>query len=378
MFAAYEGVFGRRRLAAIQEELKTLGFLDADSSVLEIAGYCRKAILLAVDKLDDLAGTPFTAQAGQAAYDSLAWPEAETLARYVLSQTEWGGELAETSIRQHNRLAELIRRADIFAGFDQAGVQALLNIGRPWRARAGTILAESGADATRFFLIESGEVTVLAGRAQNGRLTTGGYFGNKALLDSGTYSATYQAQSEVKAFVIDRQHFDPLLRADTTLASQVNSGAEERDLLKQMPLFAGLSPQQLTTVDARLESRFVLAGELIAEQGQTRSHLFIVFEGQVEAKYPDEEVIEGEPAGKPAATETFGRGEHFGEFALFADTPYQASYRAVVDTRLLLLDEPTFDGLVAASNQMSHYVEQIGSGRLIETRRRLQLSNMVG
>jgi CRP-like cAMP-binding protein len=65
-----------------------------------------------------------------------------------------------------------------------------------------------------------------------------------------------------------------------------------------------------------------------------------------------------------------GPGEHFGEYALFADTPYHASVRAVVDGRLLLLDEAKFDELVATCERMTHYVEQIGSGRLIATRRR--------
>jgi CRP-like cAMP-binding protein len=372
MFAAYEVVFGRRHVSAIEEELKKVGFPDADSSILEIADYGRKAIMLAVDRLDDLAGTPFTTQAGQAAYDSLPWPEAESLSRYVLSQTEWGSKVAEQSIRRHNHLAELIRRADIFAGFDQAGLEAVLNIGRPWRGRARTIIAEAGAEAERFYLIESGEVNVLGSQLEGGRLTTGGYFGMNALLERGSYSATYLAATEVKAFVIDRHLFDPLLRADTTLSSQVSAGKAERDLLKQMPLFADLSPQQLMAIDARLEHRYVPAGQTIVEKGQPRSHLFIVFEGQVEVDFREG----GE--GKSHAVEYIGRGEHFGEYALFADTPYQAAYRAVVDTRLLLLDEATFDNLVADSTDISHYVEQIGSGRLIETRRRLQLSSMVG
>ena len=68
---------------------------------------------------------------------------------------------------------------------------------------------------------------------------------------------------------------------------------------------------------------------------------------------------------------TLGPGEHFGEYALFADTPYVATYRATADSKLLLLDEPRFDQLVAECDLMSHYVEQIGSGRLISTRRRL-------
>ena len=69
-----------------------------------------------------------------------------------------------------------------------------------------------------------------------------------------------------------------------------------------------------------------------------------------------------------------GPGEHFGEYALFADTPYHATYRAVENCELLLLDEEKFDLLVEQCERMSHYVEQIGSGRLVATRRRMGIT----
>ena len=62
------------------------------------------------------AGTPFTRKAGQAAYDSLPYLEAEALARYVLANMVWGSQLAKGFIQARDRRALLIRQADIFAG----------------------------------------------------------------------------------------------------------------------------------------------------------------------------------------------------------------------------------------------------------------------
>jgi CRP-like cAMP-binding protein len=98
------------------------------------------------------------------------------------------------------------------------------------------------------------------------------------------------------------------------------------------------------------------------QEGQPRNYLYIIAEGEVEVFVTE--------AGQERVIGKLGPGEHFGEYALFADTPYHASVRAVVDSRLLLLDEPKFDELVATCERMTHYVEQIGSGRLIATRRR--------
>ena len=361
LFASYEAVFGGRRLTAIQAQILALGPLDPDDGILEIGQKARVVLLLAVDRLDDLAGTPFTRKAGQAAYDSLSWLEAETLARHVLSETDWGVGLAQGFIQARDRRAELVRLADVFAGFDQEAMQETVAVTHLITERKGALLARAGTDAERFFLIDAGQVAVFHDEIQVATLEVGGYFGVNALLASGEYQFTYRATGPVALLVIHRADFDPLLRADTTLARQVSSGAETRRLLKQMPLFSSLSPQELAVIDARLLRRRVKAEEIIVRQGQPRSHLFIVAKGRVA-------VLEGD---EPAVVGDLGPGEHFGEYALFADVPYTATYRAALDTELLLLDEPKFDELVAACDQMSHYVAQIGSGRLMDTRRRL-------
>ena len=362
LFSSYEAIFGQRRLGLIQSQMAALGALDPDATILQLAEHAQKALLLAVDRLDDLAGTPFTRKAGQAAYDSLDWLDAETLARHVLAKTEWGAQLAQGFIQARDKRSDLIRQAELFAGFDQDGVDALLKVLRRWQARSNQTIAHARRDALYFYLIEDGEVGVFHDGIQMATLTAGGYFGTAALAGTGNYQFTYRALTPVTTLVVHRDQFDPLLRADTTLAQQVSSGAQARSLLRQMPLFSSLSPQELASVDARLQPRRVTAGEQFVQQGDPRTHLFIVAEGEVEVFVSEN--------GMERVIGKLGPGEHFGEYALFADTPYDASGRAVVDSRLLLLDEAKFDELVTDCERMTHYVEQIGSGRLIATRRR--------
>ncbi|MFQ5399669.1 MAG: cyclic nucleotide-binding domain-containing protein [Anaerolineae bacterium] len=369
MFAGYEAVFGGRRLTGIQMEIIALGPIDPKDTILQLADRCRAALLLAVDRLDDLAGSPFTRQAGEAAYDSLPWLEAETLARHVLVEIGWGSQLAQGFIQARDRRAELVRLADIFAGFDQQAVEEVVAIIETKDLPVKAMLARVGDDARRFYLIDAGRVGVFHEGAQVAVLSPGGYCGTAALLESGDYQFTYRALTPVRVLIIERERFDPLLRADTTLASQVSSGAHTRRLLKQMPLFSALSPQQLAAVDARLQRRSVSAGELIVRQGQPRSNLFIIAEGEVE-------VLHSTANGEEVVGQ-LGPGEHFGEYALFADTPYTATYRAASDTLLLTLDEATFDALVAGCEEMTHYVEQIGSSRLIVSHRRLGPSGVI-
>jgi CRP-like cAMP-binding protein len=345
--------------------MHALGALDPRASILQISKQAQEALLLAVDRLDDLAGTPFTRRAGQAAYDSLPWPTAEALARNVLANIPWGVELAAGFIQLRDQRDQLLRRAEIFAGFDQEGINELLKILRYQTVRSGQILADAGETARRFFLLEEGSVAVLQDGVQIATVREGGYFGIGAIAGKGEYPFTYRAETAVRTLIIDRDRFDPLLRADTTLAQQVSSGARERALLKKMPLFSSLSPQELALVDARLVTRRVAAGDVFVRPNQPRSHLFIIAEGTVEVFMTVD--------GRNHTLGTLGPGEHFGEYALFADTPYPAGCRALSSTRLLLLDEAKFDELVAACERMTQYVEQIGSSRLINTNRRKEM-----
>lgn len=356
-FLSYEAVFGRRRLQTIYHEILALGPINADGPILPLAKQCQRALRHAIDRLDDLAGTPFTQQAGQAAYDSLPWLEAETLGRHVLAELPWGAQLAQGFIQARDQRRELVRQADIFAGFDQDGIDEVLAMARAWRGRAGLTMARMGQEATAFYLVQSGEVGVFHEGEQLATIEAGGYLGTMALLDAGAYLATYKTLTPVTALVIDRARFDPLLRADTTLASQVSSGAQSRHLLKQMPLFSSLSPQQLAVIDARLVEKLVQAGEVVVQAGEARSHLFIVANGRL--------TVQNE-AGQSIGS--LGPGEHFGEYALFADVPYRATLRASEESDLLLLDEATFDTLTAEYERLSHYVEQIGSARLLADR----------
>lgn len=366
LFTSYERVFGGRRLVHIQAQIVSAGPLDIDLSILQIAERARHALLLAVDRLDDLAGTPFTRQAGQAAYDSLPWLEAETLARHVLANTQWGAGLARGFIHARDRRAELVRQADIFAGLDQEGVRAVTAVMQEKFARKGALLVRTGQQVTHFYLVDSGQIGVFHNGEQAATLHNGGYFGMSALAGQGQHSFTYRALTPATLLTIYHDDFDPLLRADTTLAQQVSSGAQERRLLRRMPLFSSLSPQEIAAVEARLQKRHVLAGELFVRQGEPRSYLFIVASGAVELFVNNED-------GQEKVLGTLGVGEHFGEYALFADTPYHASGRARTNTELLLLNESAFDELVTHCDQMTHYVEQLGSGRLLASQRHTAL-----
>ncbi|MCZ7546912.1 MAG: cyclic nucleotide-binding domain-containing protein [Anaerolineae bacterium] len=105
------------------------------------------------------------------------------------------------------------------------------------------------------------------------------------------------------------------------------------------------------------------AGQVLARQGEARRDLFIIIDAAVEATFAGEDGVERQIG-------VYGAGEHVGEYALFADTPYFATYRVTRPGVILALDEPTFDRLVADHARMARYVQQVGSARRLMARGR--------
>ncbi|MEP0762433.1 MAG: cyclic nucleotide-binding domain-containing protein, partial [Chloroflexota bacterium] len=126
---------------------------------------------------------------------------------------------------------------------------------------------------------------------------------------------------------------------------------------------AELIAQEISAVVARARRLRVEAGQVLARQGQPRSDLFILIDAVVEAWVADPDA-----EGGARLVGTYGAGEHFGEYALFADTPYPATYRVARPGLVLALDEPTFDRLVAEHGGMADYVQRVGSARRVRAR----------
>jgi len=77
------------------------------------------------------------------------------------------------------------------------------------------------------------------------------------------------------------------------------------------------------------------AGELLFRQGDPGEHMFIIQSGKIE-------VYLSTPKGEKSLA-FFGPGDFFGEMAIIDKAPRSTNARAADETRLILLDERTFD-----------------------------------
>jgi CRP/FNR family transcriptional regulator, cyclic AMP receptor protein len=95
--------------------------------------------------------------------------------------------------------------------------------------------------------------------------------------------------------------------------------AASADMLKRVPLFAGLDNRELQQIAGSMRERRFHAGDTVTQEGAGGVGFFVVEDGEADV------TIAGEARG------TIGPGDYFGEIALINESPRTATITARTD-----------------------------------------------
>ena len=90
-------------------------------------------------------------------------------------------------------------------------IEKIARLFKERRFPQGETIVREGSGGAAFFLIESGEATVSVGGVERTTLRAGDYFGEIALIDEGTRSATITATTDLVCFGLTYWDFGPLV-----------------------------------------------------------------------------------------------------------------------------------------------------------------------
>ena len=107
---------------------------------------------------------------------------------------------------------DAVRRVPLFAELDRHEVEQIARLFKERRFSKGETVVREASGGAAFFLIDSGEATVSVGGADRATLQAGDYFGEIALIDEGTRSATITASSELVCYGLTFWDFRPLVQ----------------------------------------------------------------------------------------------------------------------------------------------------------------------
>jgi signal transduction histidine kinase len=118
--------------------------------------------------------------------------------------------------------------------------------------------------------------------------------------------------------------------------------------LRRIPLFEGLTDDELRWTVEQGSEKFVPAGEINGREGEPVEHLYVILEGELR--------ITKKVDGGEVVINVYEPGMFFAEVPLLAGTPFLATGRALTDCRFFLLPEDAFRHMLTASPAFSHTI----------------------
>jgi phosphoserine phosphatase RsbU/P len=135
------------------------------------------------------------------------------------------------------------------------------------------------------------------------------------------------------------------------------------ELLRQIPLFRDLPPDDLATLATMTSRRGLPAGQLLFQQGDFGRECYAILSGELEILiYVDE----GEHR-----LDIYHPGQLIGEMALIDHSPRSATVRALSDSDLIVLNEAAFSRLLYASPELAIAMLRNGAARIRHTNQRM-------
>ena len=101
-------------------------------------------------------------------------------------------------------------------------------------------------------------------------------------------------------------------------------------LLRRVPLFEGLEPEDLQRIAATSGERTYADGEAIMQEGDLGDELVVVITGAVS-------VVRRDTDGTDRHIRDYGPGDHIGELAVLRERPRAATVRATGEVRGLVI-----------------------------------------
>ena len=113
---------------------------------------------------------------------------------------------------------ELLKRVPLFSDLDRKELERVANSMKERIFGAGETVTAEGQSGVGFFVIADGEAKVTVGGQERRRLGPGDYFGEVALLNESSRTATITAESDLKCYGLTSWEFRPLVETHGTIA----------------------------------------------------------------------------------------------------------------------------------------------------------------
>ena len=137
----------------------------------------------------------------------------------------------------------------------------------------------------------------------------------------------------------------------------MRSTTDKMLFLRRVPMFSGMTLEQLRVLSTHLEEQHFLRGEVIFQEGAFSQDLYIVVIGRIS-------IIMDYGGAHERCLNTLSEGEFFGEMAIFEGAPRSATAVTEDEAELLVLAPEKFKQTIYQKPDMAFEIFRELSGRL--------------
>src|SRR6476619_6615697 len=241
---------------------------------------------------------------------------------------------------------DLLRRSDLFRFLPDEHFEKIRSLLQEERHDFGDLIVKQGEPANAFYILISGRARVVKSGSSNGEeivlgtLRPGDSFGETALTEGGTRTATVRCSTSVEVLRLDRAQFLALTETAPEFKEYMQVTRRARTLqsfLYEFSNFGRLPTPALRGVIEKLERVQFQKGNLIIKEGDSAGPMYILEKGRARAFTQNN--------GAKVNLAFYRDGDFFGELSILNGSARAASVEAYSDCQLLALEPQSVQDL---------------------------------
>ncbi|XP_053200886.1 cGMP-dependent protein kinase, isozyme 1-like isoform X2 [Panonychus citri] len=208
------------------------------------------------------------------------------------------------------------------------------------------LLCEQGAFGTHLFVTASGTFQVITNGQPVKTLGSGKVIGELSILYNCVRTASVQALTKVRVWVLDRKIFQAIM-----INTSNNKRQRYRAFLKSVPLLQNLDEEFVSRIVDVIELREFPEGNYICRQGYHGDSFYIIANGSVRVT---QEILMNNnlDSKEERILRTLKKGDYFGEQALLSGGNLRTANVISEECECLVLDRNSFFSLVGDLNEL--------------------------
>ena len=256
-----------------------------------------------------------------------------------------------------NDLLRFARQSPLFRMHSEEELSRIVESAQLRRVRGGELVFEQGTPGDAFYMVYTGRVRILARGEEHrevnlGVITSGGHFGETALITDSPRNAAARAVEDSVLLVLDKETFRRSLLATPEQRDYFDRFIRSTSIhrfLSTCTDLAAIPAQELRSLVLAFQPESFAAGEVVFHQGDPGDRFYLLERGKAK-------VVRAED-GQARVLAFLHEGDFFGEKALVEGRARHADVVCLTDVQAYSLSRDVFETVFRTSSRLRGVIE---------------------